>query len=281
MSDTFLDLTGLTRYDSKLKAIAGGSLSLTNNKVLALLSISGETLNSVTLPDMTIADASSTASGLMTSAQYTKLENIAANATKVEDSSTNGNIKINGTETTVYSHPSGKTVSSGLYKITTNSTGHVTAATAVAKSDITDLGIPAENTTYSAVTANADGLMTSAQFSKLAGIDSGAEVNVIESVSVNSTPLPINSKGVNIDLSAYALKTDITTAVIYKGQVNTYSNLPASPATGDMYNVAAADSTVPINAGDNVVWNGSSWDIMAGTVEFSSITNAQIDALFA
>lgn len=34
----------------------------------------------------------------------------------------------------------------GFYKITTNSEGHVTTATAVAKSDITGLGIPGENT---------------------------------------------------------------------------------------------------------------------------------------
>ena len=37
---------------------------------------------------------------------------------------------------------------SGLYKITTNSEGHVTAATAVQKSDITALGIPGSDTTY-------------------------------------------------------------------------------------------------------------------------------------
>lgn len=38
--------------------------------------------------------------------------------------------------------------SAGLYKITTNSEGHVTAATAVEKSDITGLGIPAQDTVY-------------------------------------------------------------------------------------------------------------------------------------
>lgn len=37
---------------------------------------------------------------------------------------------------------------SGLYKITTNSEGHVIAATAVEKSDITGLGIPGSDTTY-------------------------------------------------------------------------------------------------------------------------------------
>lgn len=40
----------------------------------------------------------------------------------------------------------GAAFASGLYKITTNAEGHVTAATAVAKSDITGLGIPASDT---------------------------------------------------------------------------------------------------------------------------------------
>lgn len=44
----------------------------------------------------------------------------------------------------------GSAFTNGLYKITTNSEGHVTTATAVAKSDITGLGIPGENTTYTA-----------------------------------------------------------------------------------------------------------------------------------
>lgn len=43
---------------------------------------------------------------LMTDAEGTKLGGIAANATKVEKSVTNGNIKINGVETQVYKEPS-------------------------------------------------------------------------------------------------------------------------------------------------------------------------------
>ena len=42
----------------------------------------------------------------------------------------------------------GIAAASGLYKITTNSEGHVTAAAAVEKSDITGLGIPGSDTTY-------------------------------------------------------------------------------------------------------------------------------------
>ena len=55
---------------------------------------------------------------------------------------------------TAYQHATakGSAFASGLYKITTNAQGHVTAATAVTKNDITALGIPGSdtntNTTY-------------------------------------------------------------------------------------------------------------------------------------
>lgn len=281
MSDVFLDYPGLTHYDSKIKTVAGGSLSITN-RTITLNSISGASLGNVVIPETTIDLATASKDGLLSKGDFSKLAGISTGANKVEDSSTNGAIKIDGVETTVYSHPNGKAVTSGLYKITTNATGHVTAATAAAKADITALGIPAENTTYEVVTSSADGLMSSAMLTKLNGIETSADVNVLESVSVNGSALPITSKGVNIDLSDYALKTDISAAVKYKGQVNSYSLLPSSgQSTGDMYNVVAADSTVPINAGDNVVWNGTDWDILSGTVEFGAITNAQIDSLFA
>ncbi len=54
----------------------------------------------------------------------------------------------------------GSAFSSGLYKITTNSEGHITAATAVVKADITGLGIPGSDTnnavTQTATTTSAN-----------------------------------------------------------------------------------------------------------------------------
>lgn len=47
-----------------------------------------------------------------------------------------------------YTHPSYAAKAAGLYKITVSSTGHVSAATPVAKADITGLGIPAQDTIY-------------------------------------------------------------------------------------------------------------------------------------
>ena len=60
---------------------------------------------------------------------------------------------------TVYTHPTHTSYNNGLYKITINNLGHVTSATAVAKSDITGLGIPAQDTTYSTATSSTLGLV--------------------------------------------------------------------------------------------------------------------------
>lgn len=69
-----------------------------------------------------------------TSAEKTKLSGIAEGANK-------------------YTHPTYTAQKSGLYKVTVDATGHVSAATAVAKADITGLGIPSQDTTYSNMTA--------------------------------------------------------------------------------------------------------------------------------
>ena len=76
-------------------------------------------------------------------------------ATKVADSTTNGNILINGTETNVYSHPNSG-VSAGTYKsVTVNAQGHVTGGsnpTTLAGYGITDA--EAKGTASSAVSTH-------------------------------------------------------------------------------------------------------------------------------
>lgn len=49
MPNKFLDMTGLTYYDSKLKEVAGGGISI-DGQVVTLKSISGATLGTVTIP---------------------------------------------------------------------------------------------------------------------------------------------------------------------------------------------------------------------------------------
>lgn len=79
-------------------------------------------------------------------------------ATATAGSTTNGKIKINGSDVTVYTHPSYAAKTSGLYKITVDATGHVSAVAAVEKSDITALGIPGSGYTHPTHTSHAAGI---------------------------------------------------------------------------------------------------------------------------
>ena len=70
----------------------------------------------------------------------------------------------------------------------------------------------------------------------------------------------------------------VSSALKYKGTKGTTGELPTSGnATGDVWNITtacAATSTLPaVNAGDNVAWNGSAWDVLAGTVDLSNYYN--------
>ena len=69
-----------------------------------------------------------------------------------------------------YTHPKHTAKASGLYKVTVDAEGHVSAAAAVTKADITGLGIPAQDTTYAAATSSKAGLMSAADKGKLDGI---------------------------------------------------------------------------------------------------------------
>lgn len=107
------------------------------------------------------------------------IEGKIAGATKVEASETNGNIKINGEETTVYTHPTTTAVGAGFKKVGNDDKGHVVLGADVTKQDIVALGIPAQDTTYSDVVAGgASGLMSGADKTKLDGIEVATDPEV-------------------------------------------------------------------------------------------------------
>lgn len=95
---------------------------------------------------------------------------IAQGATKVEKSEINGNIKIGGQETVVYTHPAGSAVEAGFKKVGSDASGHVVLGDDVTKEDITKLGIPGQDTTYEKATSEADGLMSKEDKAKLDGM---------------------------------------------------------------------------------------------------------------
>lgn len=179
---------------------------------------------------------------------------------------TNDKITIESKDT-VYTHPSYTAKSSGLYKITVNSTGHVSATAAVAKSDITGLGIPAQDTTYSDATTSASGLMSSDDKTKLNGIATGAEVNqnAFSNIAIGNTTIAADSKtdtltlvaGDNVTLTPDATNDKITIAS--KDTIYTHPSYTArtgvptanqTPAFGGTFNVSQpiSDATGHITA---------------------------------
>ena len=124
---------------------------------------------------VTIPEATETNAGLMPPASVTKLKGIDEGANK-------------------YTHPMHTARASGLYKITVDKLGHVIAVSAVQKSDITNLGIPDSDTTYSLASAYSNGLMSSTQYSKLSGIESGANKTTVDATLSSSSANPVQNK---------------------------------------------------------------------------------------
>ena len=106
------------------------------------------------------------------------LKDIASGATKVEKSEVNGNIKINGQETVVYTHPAAEAVEAGFKKVGKDNQGHAVIGDDVTKEDIVALGIPAQDTTYQPATSQANGLMSKEDKAKLDGIEVAADEEV-------------------------------------------------------------------------------------------------------
>ena len=96
-----------------------------------------------------------------TTAEKTKLAGIADGANK-------------------YVHPTHTAAASGLYKVTVDALGHVTATTKVTKNDITALGLPGQDTTYPEAPTAKAGLMSAADKSKLDGMTIATDAEVSE-----------------------------------------------------------------------------------------------------
>ena len=118
--NVFLNVMDNTTIRDSHKVVGSGATSVTSDANGNITISSSNT---------TYNDATQSAHGLMSVADKKKLDGIASGAN-------------------AYTHPSATAYASGLYKITTNNLGHVTAATAVTKGDITALGIPGQDHTY-------------------------------------------------------------------------------------------------------------------------------------
>ena len=76
----------------------------------------------------------------------------------------------------------------------------------------------------------------------------------------------------------YATKSEMASALTYKGSKDTYAELPASGnKVGDVRNIVNADPTHGVKAGDNVAWDGTAWDVLGGVADLSAYFNKNTD----
>ena len=119
--------------------------------------------------------------------------------------------------------------------------------------------------------------ITKAELLDALNVKDGAQVNVIEEVHLRGSKetsfTKINPVGkvINIDLSSYALLSDISSVFKYKGTVDYIKNLPAEATQGDVYHVkySGESGTNGLNA-EYVYITGSGWELLGPVVDFSN-----------
>lgn len=160
-----------------------------------------------------------------------------------------------------YVHPAGSAPSkaSGFYKFSTDSTSHVASVTAVAKSDITALGIPGQDTTYGNATQSTSGLMSAADKAKLDGISTGANKYVHPTGEAANKALGLYKVATDatshIKQVTAVTKADITALGIPAQNTNTTytfangsaGNFTVTPSGGNAQTVSVGK---PANAGN-------------------------------
>ena len=160
----------------------------------------------------------------------------------------------------------------------TNKTVNVTVPTTVAElSDSSDYALAEDVPTKTSDLTN-DGTGQSPYATQDYVGQNGGK---IDTISVNGAAQTITNKNVDItvptavsDLTndsgyqtasdvASAIDTAVASAYKYKGSVATQADLPASPETGDVYDVQ--------ETGMNYAWDGSSWDALGQLIDASTL----------
>lgn len=206
---------------------------------------------------ITIGAATSSRDGVMTSSDKDKLDGIADDATKVSASSTNGNIKINDVDTSVYTHPaygpSGAPVTVGentdktpafgeTFKVlgaTVDPGGHTTA---IAEHTIEIPDAVATPSTSGA--GGSDGLMSATDKEKLDGVETGAQANV--KPDWDAAP---GSAAEILNKPNISSVNDGTLTITVAGVATTFSANQASNASVSIPNAASASGQDPATGG--------------------------------
>ena len=98
----------------------------------------------------------------------------------------------------------------------------------------------------------------------------GTTTDLTEKITTVANNLATHEADFNNPHKVTAEQLGLATVYTYKDSVATYADLPTTgQKIGDVYNVETADPDHGIKAGDNVAWNGTKWDVLAGNHDLS------------
>ena len=242
---TYLGITATAAAASKLantEAIGGANqpVYFTENGVPAATTyalnktVPADAVFTDTTYEAVVADSTGAADpGLMTSSDKAKLDGIAAGAEVNQNAFSS---------ITVGSDMVAADAKTDSFTLTAGSNVNMS----VSGDAIT---IAATDTTYDEATQSAAGLMSAADKTKLDGVATGAEVNVLEGVQVNGTDLAISSKKVNITF-ADGTSAGGLGSILLNGTAYTVYGLGDAAAAGLAASIA--DGETGLASGDQV-----------------------------
>lgn len=259
-----------------IELVQGANVTLTPNG-------EGKTVT-IAATDTTYSEATTDTAGLLSAADKTKLDGIAAGAQVNQNAF--AQITANGTTISAASASAAFEIAAGA---------NVTVTGDAASNKVT---IASTDTTYEPATTSVAGLMSAEDKTRLDQlVAASGEQNVIEVVKVNSVALEVEEdKSVNVVVptktsditndSDFQTSTQVTAAINaaistvyeYKGSVDTAEQLPKEGVqVGDTYNIVAASEYGP--AGMNVAWNGTAWDALGSSITIEAMTAGEIQEI--
>ena len=191
-----------------------------------------------------------------------------------------------------YVHPSYTAHASGLYKITTDALGSVSDVSTVAKSDITALGIPAQDT-VTTVDSALSPTSTNPVQNKVINTELGKKAAVASPTFTGTPAAPTPVAGTNsTQLATTAfVGTAITNALsgITSFNFQIVATLPPTGVKGTIYLVS--NSGAGTNEYDEYLWVTDRFELIGSlsvdlsgyvkTTDLVAVTTAEIDAMFA
>lgn len=240
---------------------------------------------------ITIDKATQLTDGLQSSEDKTKLDGITANATKTENSVTNGNIKINGTETTVYALPNnvttkGNTFNGNSQLVETTTDGKLpiidgSNITNVSGTDNTKVvaNAPITGATKTKITYDTKGLVTSGDNATLDDIGDGSTRKLSDYIptSEKSQALGVATLDDNVKIPLAQIPDSLVGSLNYHGvwdaSTGVYPTLVGGLNKGDYWiiSVAGIIETVSYAVKDWLIYNGTTWDKIDNTQDVSSV----------